>query len=183
MKADHFPEELRIEGKTYSLFGSDPSPDGYYKLIHYLTDKLLEKEDSPAEFLSFIQKLSQQKRILRKISKHPPPTDKAHTMVQFLNQSLSVYTQNTPNHLKSLPFWKLNDRRLWTSREQYHLYMIEIEIRNRLNKKAFLESPNKIALLPYCLQDFSSNCKADRDGLDYQCKSCSKKCFQNHAVS
>jgi hypothetical protein len=50
-----------------------------------------------------------------------------------------------------------------------------------LNKKDFLNTDRKIALMPYCLQDFSADCKSAKNGFDYQCKRCSGNCFQNHA--
>jgi hypothetical protein len=59
--------------------------------------------------------------------------------------------------------------------------MLEIELTNRLFVKEFIEADKKIALMPYCLQDFSVSCKSSKDGFDYRCKHCSAKCFQNHA--
>lgn len=61
--------------------------------------------------------------------------------------------------------------------------MLEIELTNRLNSIGFKKSGRKIALTPYCLQDFTAGCKAAKKGFDYQCKSCSSICFQNHASS
>ena len=96
-------------------------------------------------------------------------------------QIKKIYTEKTDEHLRSLPVTKFWDRRLATTREQYHLYMLEIEMTNRLNVSEFISSDRKIALLPYCLQDFSVNCKSTKNGFDYQCKHCSAKCFQNYA--
>ena len=84
-------------------------------------------------------------------------------------------------HLKTLPLKKWHDRRLATSREQYHLYMLEIELTNRAFADDFRKAERKIALLPYCLQDFTVSCKSEKTGFDYQCRHCSAKCFQNHA--
>jgi hypothetical protein len=75
----------------------------------------------------------------------------------------------------------LKSCRLATTREQYHLYMLEIELTNRMSREEFLKADRKIALMPYCLQDFSVSCKSAKNGFDYQCKHCSVKCFQNHA--
>jgi hypothetical protein len=59
--------------------------------------------------------------------------------------------------------------------------MLEIELTNRLFTGEFKKADRKIALLPYCLQDFTVACKAEKKGFDYQCKHCSGKCFENHA--
>jgi len=59
--------------------------------------------------------------------------------------------------------------------------MLEIELTNRLFASDFIKADKKIALMPYCLQDFSVKCKSERNGFDYQCRHCSAKCFQNWA--
>jgi hypothetical protein len=69
--------------------------------------------------------------------------------------------------LKTLPLSKLWDFRLATTREQYHLYMLEIELTNRQYAGEFLKADRKIALMPYCLQDFSVSCKSAKNGFDY----------------
>jgi hypothetical protein len=61
--------------------------------------------------------------------------------------------------------------------------MLEIELTNRLNLGSFKKADRKISLQPYCLQDFSTECKASKSGEDYQCRYCSKSCFQNQASS
>jgi hypothetical protein len=60
--------------------------------------------------------------------------------------------------------------------------MLEIELTNRQFSDKFKRADKKIALLPYCLQDFSVKCKSEKNGFDYQCKQCSARCFQNHAT-
>jgi hypothetical protein len=59
--------------------------------------------------------------------------------------------------------------------------MLEIELTNRQYAGEFLKADRKIALMPYCLQDFSVSCKSAKNGFDYQCRHCSANCFQNHA--
>ena len=101
-----------------------------------------------------------------------------------LDSSLRSYTERVNEHLKNLSFIrKYRDRRLGTTRKQYHLYMLEIELTNRHCRKKFLQCDRKIALLPYCLQDFSAQCKAEPVGDDYRCKHCSRECYQNFVHS
>jgi hypothetical protein len=59
--------------------------------------------------------------------------------------------------------------------------MLEIELINRINNENFKKCDHKIALLPYCLQDFQNGCKSTKGDIDYTCKGCSGKCFINRA--
>jgi hypothetical protein len=102
-------------------------------------------------------------------------------ILNLIDPYLKKYTEKVEKHLKTLPLTKFWDRRLATTREQYHLYMLEIELTNRLFASDFIKADRKIALMPYCLQDFSVKCKSEKNGFDYQCKHCSARCFQNHA--
>jgi hypothetical protein len=101
-------------------------------------------------------------------------------LVQITNSTFSEYTKATDAHLRELGFFSfLRDRTLATSREQYHLYILEFELVNRLNLKAFLACKHKVALLPHCLRFTIDNCKAESDGLDWICRECTKSCFVN----
>lgn len=153
-----------VEGKTYSLFGDTESTAGYFALISTLAEAILTQM-SIGEALSCTKKYSSGKRFLPQIS-----------------HQLNRYTKNTANHLQSLSILKkLRDKRLATSEEQHHLYMLEIELTNRLNQRSFLEADRKISLQPYCLQDFNVECKSSKADFDYQCQHCSGSCYQHHA--
>jgi hypothetical protein len=175
------PEYSPINGKTYSLFGKSDSTYEYYETIRMLADKVIALNPDTRGLIDSIQKFSSKKRILRKSMKMK---DKGNLMADILNlidPYLKKYTEDTEEHLRTLPFYKIGDRRLATTREQYHLYMLEIELTNRLFLSEFAKANTKIALMPYCLQDFSVKCKSVKNGFDYQCRHCSAKCFQNHA--
>ncbi len=169
-----------VEGKTYSLFDKNNSTSGYYRLISGLTDQVLEKCNDPKTVLQTIQNYSKKKRTLKKFSSKTENSDLISFVIHLLNESLACYTVNVDTHLQNLPFIKFRDRRLWTTKEQYHLYMLEIEITNRLYINKFLNADHKIALLPYCLRDFTADCKSKPNDFDYQCKHCSKFCYQNY---
>ena len=96
---------------------------------------------------------------------------------EIRQKPLYAFTKATKEHLKHLPFLKFWDQRLSTTERQYHLYMIEIELTNRINRVAFKQSSWKIALLPYCLREFDHDCKASQGDFDVECKNCSKTCF------
>ena len=169
-----------VEGKTYSLFSNNNSTSEYYRLMADLADQVLEKCNDPQNVMKTLRNYSKRKRTLRKISLRKEDSRLISFILHLLNASLAAYTINVDAHLKNLPLIKYWDRRLTTTREQYHLYMLEIEITNRLCVKQFLSADKKIALLPHCLRDFSANCRSKPDDFDYQCKYCSKLCYENY---
>ena len=176
-----YPEYHRVEGKTYSLFGSSDSTTGYYKTISELADRVVSDSPDLCKTIADLQKFSLRKRRLKNILEKKSTDDRMHRILNLIDPFLKQYTENVEGHLKTLPLTKLWDRRLATTREQYHLYMLEIELTNRMFADQFRNADRKIALLPYCLQDFSVSCKAEKTGFDYQCRHCSTKCFQNSA--
>jgi len=175
------PEYLPVKGKTYSLFGNSDSTGKYYKTIGSLADEVNEKYPDKQKLIESIARLSSKKRILKKFLRHHEADNEISFILNLIDPYLQVYTENANEHLKSLRISRRWDRILATSREQYHLYMLEIELTNRLFNEEFKKSDRKIALLPHCLQDFSVSCRSEKKGFDYQCNQCSDQCFQNQA--
>jgi hypothetical protein len=173
---------LPVEGKTYSLFGKIETTAGYYHLIEEMADTVLKKFNSPELVLDVIRKSTGKKHFLKKISLAAETPEIISFIVHLLNNSLRDYTENVDFHLKNLSIWKFRDRRLYTTREQYHLFMLEIELTNRIFAREFRNSSKKIALLPYCLRDFNADCKSRPGDLDYRCGHCSKNCYQDHST-
>ncbi len=175
------PEYLPVNGKTYSLFGKSDSTTGYYETIRMLADKILALNPDTRDLIEKIREFSSKKRILKKSLRIKDPGNLMAVILNLIDPYLRIYTENTEEHLRTLPLLKFWDRRLATTREQYHLYMLEIELTNLSFRSEFIKADIKIALMPYCLQDFSVSCKSAKNGFDYQCKHCSAKCFQNYA--
>jgi hypothetical protein len=180
MKPDR-PAYLPFTGKTYTLFGDSDSTTEYYITIRELADEVIKNNPLTAKLIDEIRIFSKGKRNLGKCLKNNDPGNRMSGILNLIDPPLRKYTEKVDEKLKKLPLTKFWDFRLATTREQYHLYMLEIELTNRLNISYFLKADRKIALMPYCLQDFSATCKADKNGFDYQCKHCSKICYQNHA--
>ena len=175
------PEYCPVNGKTYSLFGKSDSTSGYYKTIRMLADKILDLNPDPRYLIESITKFSSKKKTLKRSLETKNSTNLLTDILNFIHPYLKKYTENTEEHLKTLSLSKIFDKRLGTTREQYHLYMLEIELTNRLFVSEFIKADKKIALMPYCLQDFSVKCKSGKNGFDFQCRHCSGKCYQNHA--
>jgi hypothetical protein len=175
------PEYLPLKGKTYSLFGKSDSTSGYYETIRLLADEAIALIPDIHKLVEDIREFSIKKKALKQSLKMKDPDNQMSLILSIIDPCLKVYTENTERHLRTLPLIKFWDRRLATTREQYHLYMLEIELTNRLFASEFIKTERKIALMPYCLQDFSVKCKSEKKGFDYQCRHCSLKCFQNFA--
>jgi hypothetical protein len=175
------PEYSPVNGKTYSLFGNSDSTSGYYETIAMLADKVLELNPDPHYLIDNITRFSSRRKTLRRSLEKKKSGNLMTEILNLIHPHLKKYTENTEKHLKSLSLSKFFDKRLATTREQYHLYMLEIELTNRLFVSDFIKADKKIALMPYCLQDFTVKCKSEKNGFDYQCRHCSGKCFQNHA--
>jgi hypothetical protein len=176
-----FPDTYqKIQGKTYTLFGNSNTSSDYYRIIKEQANIILERFNDLNLVMKAVQSYSRKKSLIEKIAGQAENKTPISFILHLLYEQLSEFTMKVDEHLESLSFIKYWDRRLATTRLQYHLYMLEIELTNRLNKEKFRNSIEKIALLPHCLRDFSVNCKASPDSFDYQCKHCSKNCYQNH---
>ena len=102
-------------------------------------------------------------------------------LLSNIKSFLGEYITDLDKHLDSLSVTGRFDKVLATNEYQYYLYMIELELVNRIYRKDFINSEKKIALLPHCLRDLSRKCMSEPLGLDYVCKSCSKNCYINFA--
>jgi hypothetical protein len=169
-----------LEGKTYNLFGKSTNSSLYYQLIDKIADEILERHTNIKLTLQIVQTHSRKKKFLEKIAKENENKSPISFILHKLNKVLNEYTEKTDEHLRSLPVFKLWDRTLSTTRMQYHLYMLEVLLTNRIYSEEFRDTDKKIALLPYCLRDFKVECKSSPDDFDYQCRNCSKNCYQNH---
>ena len=96
---------------------------------------------------------------------------------ETLAQSLSVYTRNVSSHLKTLPVAKRFDSTLTTTEEKYHLYMLEIELVNRIYREEFKRSDYKFALIAHCLRDFRPECSSEAGEFEAVCRGCTEDCF------
>jgi hypothetical protein len=165
-------EHQPLLGQTYSLYGHDQSTEPYYELISDLADAALRECPDIRELLGRIRRMSRWARFAGGDFRKLLPADMCGG-----DNPLSVFTPGVRRHLRTMPLKRWLERSLRTTENQYHLYMLEIELVNRLHGEAFRKAQKKIALLPHCLRDFSRECLATDDGLDLVCKGCSKICW------
>jgi len=140
----------------------------------------------------FLGRCADEKRLLfhirRACEKTPffskrPAEDADPSLISFIKKTLrdwlQVYTRDVNRHLKDLPLSRRFDHTLTTKEEQYHLYMLEIELVNRIYRKPFKKSEYKFALLPHCLRDFRPRCLSTPGDIEAICRGCTKGCFIN----
>ncbi len=168
---------MTIKGKTYSLYGTRDEIDDYYRVIRELADLFFERCPDQKELLGHIQRAGKDRSFLKKLTSKQVNKPLMSYITQTLVESLSVYTTGVKEHLKTLPLSKKFDDILKTKEYQYHLYMIEIELVNRIYRKAFKDSDYRFALIAHCLRDFRPECKALSGEYESECKACTKDCF------
>ena len=173
------PAKSGIIGKTYSLYSWNDDTDEFYSVLSDLADSFLSFSESKEQLLSIIIKHSNRKRALRTEKKKSSSDSLIAKLLLESESKLSKYFTGIDSHLNNLSLADKCDSTLTTSREQYLLYMLEIELVNRINKENFNLSQSKYAFLPHCLHDLDKECLSASDGTDYVCKSCSKNCSIN----
>ncbi len=168
-----------VQGKTYSLYEESEATDKYYSLIRKLTDLLLKRCPDKKELLCQIRREGGKKPLIDSLAGKRIDKPLVRLIKETLKESLSVYTTGVKQHLKTVPISQRLDPIIKTEEHQYHLYMIEIELMNRINKTAFGKSEYKFSLIAHCLRDFRPDCRSESGDFEAECKSCTKDCFIN----
>ena len=168
---------MTIKGKTYSLYGSSKDTEPYYRNIRKITDRLLAKCPEEQELLGHVQRAGNDRSLIKKLTSKQVNKPLISYINKTLKDSLSVYTAGVKQHLKALPLSRRFDDILKTKEYQYHLYMIEIELVNRIYGNAFKNSKYRFALIAHCLRDFRPECKALAGEYESECKACTNDCF------
>ena len=165
-----------VQGKTYSLFSVDFDSEHYYAEIKRLADLFLRRCPDEKRLLGLIQKVGK-KPFISGLKTTGADQKTLQFVRETLRQSLSIYTQNVSNHLKSLPLAKRVDTTLTTTEEKYHLYMLEIELVNRIYREEFKRSEYKFALIAHCLRDFRPDCRSEEGDIEAVCRGCTENCL------
>jgi hypothetical protein len=165
-----------VQGKTYSLFAVDDDSERYYAEIKRLTDVFLQRCPDEKKLLDLIQQAGK-RSFLSGLKTARADRQILQFIKETLRQSLSIYTQSVANHLKSLPLEKRLDETLTTTEEKYHLYMLEIELVNRIYREEFKGAEYKFALIAHCLRDFRPACRSEEGDIEAVCRGCTEDCF------
>ncbi len=165
-----------VQGKTYSLFAAGGDSEPYFAEIKRLADLFLQRCPDAKRLLALIRQAGQ-KSLLRGLRIAPPDRQTLRFLRHTLRRSLSVYTKNVANHLKTLPLARRADPTLVTTEEQYHLYMLEIELVNRIYREEFKRAAYKFALIAHCLRDFRPECQSEAGDIEAVCRGCTEDCL------
>ncbi len=175
----HEIKQKAFIGKTYSLYSKQSGTNQYYRTIKELTDLFLQKCPDKKKLLSQIQKASAKRSFFKKLPGRPNDESLISFIKRTLKDTLSVYTKGVDQHLKTLTFSQRFDPALRTKEEQYHLYMLEIELMNRIYSETFKGSEYKFALIAHCLRDFRTKCRSTSGDMESICMGCTKDCLIN----
>jgi hypothetical protein len=167
---------IPVIGKTFSLFGDSCSTDNYYSHVHDISLILINENPDIYRHIKNIRQYSKSS-FLRKLFLNNYKIPSCFNFIKSEIEELSTFTFPVKEHFNNLSFLKYFNSVISTTELQYHLYMIEIELTNILNKNNFLNSKHKIALLPHCMRENIELCKAKSDGTDYLCTHCKKTCY------
>jgi hypothetical protein len=165
-----------VQGKTYSLFAEGDDSEGYFNEIKSLADVFLQRCPDAKRLLGLIQKVSK-KPYLLSLTINKTDRQTLQFVRETLRKSLSIYTRNVSDYLRSLPLTKRTDSTLTTTEEQYHLYMLEIELVNRIHREEFKRAAYKFALLAHCLRDFRQDCRSVKGNIEAVCQGCTEDCL------
>lgn len=175
---------IPVVGETYTLFGDSESTGNYYRTIKDIVLLLINENPDIRHHIKNLRLYSRAsflKRIFSKDNYELPPD---YEFIRKEIEELKTFTAPVKKHFDTMPYTKYFNRTISTLEFQYHLYMIEIELTNILNRENFINSNNKIALLPHCLRENIDLCKAKSDGTDFLCKHCKKSsCYVSKVSS
>lgn len=164
-------------GKTYSLYGGRTGTGEYYRLIREILNLFLQRCPDEMELLRQIQHAGGKSQLVKKLSGKQIDKSLIAFIMISLQSALPVYTTGVKKHLKSIPFKQKLDPIIRTKEHQYHLYMIEIELMNRIYRESFRKSSYKFALIAHCLRDFRPECKSVSGEYESVCRGCTRECF------
>ena len=170
---------LPVAGKTFSLFGSEETAEGYYRAVSELADACLLLHPDIDLLIADVRRLGKRPRLAQKLAARESASPGCF-IVQSAHTLLSPYTTAVRDHLRDLPFFKRWDSVLSFTEKQYHLAMLEIELMNRSCGPAFRKAGRRLAFLPHCLRDLDAHCRAAVTEIDHVCRGCSQRCFINH---
>lgn len=184
-----------VRGRTYCLYGASDSTRGYYEAVARLADECLDRWPEIGVLLADIRRATKSTRLLRRLAlslegdgrlggsraghagTRAGDSPAAYALARA-SDTLSPYLRDIDAHLRQLSLGQRSDSELTTTREQYLLYCLEVELTNRLHVEGFKAAGTKIAFLPHCLRErFDEDCKIRVEGLDYVCTGCTPGCY------
>jgi len=163
-------------GRTYTLTDKSGDASRYYRLVRDVTRELLQVVPGEIALREKVRSISSWKGLFGFFSSHQ---GRARTILDELDKALTPFLTGIDEHLGNLTITERLDKTIRTTREQYLLYMLEIELTNRINRKQFSVAPWRMALIAHCLRDFRKGCRSSRGDIEDLCKHCDMECYVN----
>jgi len=163
-------------GGSYSLRTSTGSSSVYYRLVGDLADRLRETVSDENSLREEVRRASTWRGLFEKLL---PGRVSARRILRELDGVLGPFLSDLKEHLHSITLAERMDRTLRTERDQYLLFMLEIELTNRINNRGFEKAPWRMALLAHCLKDFKDTCVSRPAEVEEKCMGCSAECCIN----
>lgn len=176
--SENHPVYRPLQGKTYTLFGESPDTGGYYRAVRETLEGLLAECPDEKRLLLHLQKAGGGP-LLRGLSQKGIDRGLVSTIKNTVGRRLSVYTRGVGGHLRGLSLADRFDGTLATKERQYHTYMLEVELTNRVYLGGFRAAEYRFALLAHCLRDFRPDCRAEPGDMEEVCQGCTEECFIN----
>jgi hypothetical protein len=163
-----------LPGRTYTLTDDKGSSRAYFEAVGSLVNEMLMAVPEPLALLKTIRGGVGPGRFFERFTIREK---RRRSFSERMERSLSPFTGSIDEHLRSLSLVDRLDPVLRTSRTAYLYYMVEIELVNRINERAFSNAPWRMALVAHCLRDFRPDCKAVPGQVEEVCVQCEKGCF------
>ena len=141
-----------------------------------LADRSLKTVPDACALREKVRKASTWKGALRPFHRGGDPVRK---ILRELDIKLTPFLPGVGEHLHNLSLADRLDRTIRTSKVQYLLYMLEIELTNRINQGEFSSSSWQMALIAHCLRDFRSDCRSENGDVESVCTGCCPDCYVN----
>ena len=114
-------------GRTYSLYGGAALSDGFFTAVAAAADACLSRWPDAAALVVELRRATKSRRALRRLSDETTPAGFA---LAEASRSLGAFMLDVDAHLDALSWWSRLGGTLGTTREQYLLYALEIELTN-----------------------------------------------------
>jgi hypothetical protein len=163
-------------GKTYTLSDHEGNSGAYFRTIRELADAAVAEHGHLRVALEKVQRESDPGGLLKRLLRRGGA---GGTLAGQLAEALTPFMEDVEGHLASLGIQERLDPTVSANVSQYHLYMVEIELANRLNGEAFRKAPWRMALLAHCLRDTRDHCRMEYGVIEAVCTHCDDSCYVN----
>ena len=163
-------------GRTYTLTDQSGDASPYYGLVRYVTRELLKVVPGETALREKVRSVSSWKGLFGFFSSG---RGQGRRILDELDKVLTPFLTGIDEHLGNLTVAERMDKTIRTTREQTLLYMLEIELTNRINRERFSAAPWRMALIAHCLRDFRKGCRSSRGDIEDLCSHCDRDCYVN----